>query len=307
MKRMAILFMRVKNERSGSMKSKRFLFGLLVLGVIVGVLDGCGQAIYDEIAYYDPNWLTDGRIMAVKSVIKHRSEGIPGYGRDVTVSSAQYIVSMRDDGSDERSIYGGEGRSFNIPVASPLGSYIAYASGHYINIISADGTMEIKTLDIVESPQSMDWSPDETRIAFSGYDTKDLGVLTISSGVITKIATNAGEVAWRIGDKISFGYLYVIDSDGNNSNYLADGGKPQNMNSGKILYYADLITPGNYVIKSVYPSGSSEGAVLSSYDKSSLKLSFDNMRVAGGDLGQRSIKGIWVVNIDGTNLRKIRD
>jgi len=284
-------------------KNLLWLLGLGLMVMAVGLV-GCGAAIYEEIAYYDPNWLVDGRIMAVKDVIKHRSEGLPGYGRDITVSSAQYIVSMKDDGSEEKIIYGGEGKGIGIPVASPLGDYIAYRSGQYINIITADGTKEIKTIDCGETPQAMDWASDEAKMVFSGKDSQNLFVLSISNEGITKIATSAAEVAWRVGDKITFdgSWVNIIDPTGTNQAILIDySWNPQKRSANEIIY------EGADGVYSIRIDKSQKTKLFSNYEISTLKLSFDGSKIVGGKIDQRIITGIWVINIDGTNMRKLRD
>lgn len=296
------------SEKGICMKSKLFLLilglGLLFLAAIM--MGGCAT-FHDEIAYYDPNWLTDGRIMAVKSVTTFKDEGLPGYGRSTETLHSEYIVSMKDDGSDEKIIFGGENKSIAKPVASPLGNYIAYQAGQFIKIITSDGTIEIKSIDCGEPLNSFDWSPDETRIAYSVDESKGLYILNVSDEAKIKIASSAEAVAWRVGEKIAYGYLYIINSDGTGNNYLVDGGKPQIMNSGKVLYYADLISPGVYKIKSINFTGTEESIVLDAYQRSTLKLSFDNTKIVGGVLSQGVVEGIWVVNIDGSNLKKLRD
>jgi hypothetical protein len=189
--------------------------------------------------------------------------------------------------------------------ASPLGNYVAYTEGNYIRIISSGGST-VKSIDCSESINSFDWSPDETRLAFATETNRRLFVLNISSEAITQIGTNAADVAWRKGEIIAYGYLNLINSDGSNNRLLTDGGKPQIMNSGKILYYADFISLGEYMIKSMYPTGTGETVVISDYDKSSLKISFDNLKIVGGELEGNDIQGIWFANLDGSQSKKIR-
>ncbi|MFA4904890.1 MAG: hypothetical protein WC645_00050 [Candidatus Margulisiibacteriota bacterium] len=292
------------------MKTILFLASLPLALLVMGMLaiGGCGTAIHENIAYFYPNWMVDGRIIAVKSFSTHRYEGLPGYGRDITISSGNYLVTMKDDGSDEKIIYGGENIGDDNPVASPLGNYVACSSGKNLRIITADGAREIKTINCNENLNSFDWSPDETKIAFSGADTKNLYILNINNETITKIATNSADVAWRVGDKIAFGFLYTINSDGSNNNYLTDGGKPQILNSGKVLYFADFVSSGIYKIKSLYTTGTGEATSINAYERGTLKLSFDNKKIVGGDSSQGGFpSGIWVINIDGTNQRKLRD
>ncbi len=280
---------------------------LISIGFIVG---GCGATFSEDTGYYDPTWSTDGRILAVKTVTKYQSQGFPGYGSSKELSYAQYIVSMKDDGSEERILYGGEGKTAGIPVASPLGNYIGYISGEFINIITADGTKEIKNIDCGESINSFDWSPDETRIAFAGEDSHDLYLINVSDEVKIKLTGSAESVAWRVGEKIVFSFadtesskIYSINITSTSLEVIASvGGDPQISNLNKVVY-------GGYglQVKQVDIDGKNDALLFDGYQRSTLKLSFDNHKIVGGDLEQRTIKGIWVMNIDGTGSKKLRE
>jgi hypothetical protein len=285
------------------------IIGLLGLLLMVG---GCGESIREYVDYYYPNWLTDGRIMAVKVVEKERQTGIiPGYSRSEKYFHGEYIVSMKDDGSEEREIYGGEDKGINIPAASPLGNYIAYRSGQYINIISADGKSEIKSIDCGEKASSFDWSPDEGKIVFTGDETKDMYIIDIASNSKTKIATSAEAVAWRVGEKIVHSFadyesskIYAIKSDGSSKEVIAAiGTDPQISNTNKVIYSGYGLQ-----VNQVDISGNNDKLLFDGYQRSSLKLSFDNNKIVGGDWIQGGYeKGVWIVNIDGSGLTKLRN
>jgi hypothetical protein len=282
------------------------LVALLGLMVMVGGLAGCGESRYDVVSYYNPNWLPNGRIMAVKSVTKHRTEGWPGYGRDVTYSQADYIVSMNDDGSDEREIYGGENQSIGKIVASPLGNYIGYQVGQSISIITADGTQEVKTIDCGEAVNSFDWSPDEAKLAFSGDVSRDLCVLNVSGELKIKIVSPAYVVSWRMGDKLVYEgitQVYSINQDGTGSfEVIGSGATPQKIGTSEVVYMDNL-----FKLHRISIDGLSDSVLFSDYKMASLNLSFNSTKIVGGDLDQGIIGGVWVVNIDGTNLKKLRD
>jgi len=61
-----------------------------------------------------------------------------------------------------------------------------------------------------------------------------------------------------------------------------------------------------YLLNSIYSSGTGESTELSSYERSTLKLSFDNTKIVGGDLRDSGILGIWVTDISSGNSTKIR-
>lgn len=307
------------NERNQTMKTTPSLaslaLALLVLGMMMG---GCGKAIYEVVEYYNPNWLPDGRIIATKSVEKYEWEGsIPGFATSKKYFDALYIASMKDDGSDEQEIYGGENKNISIITASPLGNYIGYKGGQYINIISADGTRDIKTIDCGETVSSFDWSPDETRITYSLENSKDLYVINIINDIKAKIATSAESVAWRVGELIAFvkyggidySKLATIYANGTSEAVLSLIGQDAQKDNAKLYYRGrkDIGVEGTNAVRSANLDGSGDALIISNYERSTMKLSFDNSKIVGGDLDQRSIKGIWVVNIDGTGLKKLRD
>ena len=56
-------------------------------------------------------------------------------------------------------------------------------------------------------------------------------------------------------------------------------------------------------------NGSNKTKIISNYKRSTLKLSFDNAKIVGGDLitgGGSDIGGIWVTDINSGTSTKIR-
>jgi hypothetical protein len=280
--------------------------GLLLMIIVLGMQGGCGEPISEEVSYSSPNWMVDGRIVASKTVVREKQKGIiPGYMTYEKIFEAEYIVTMKDDGTDEKVIYGGEDKYGKIGeiVASPLGNYIGftdYKNGQYcVTIITADGTMEVKSIYLGERVNSFDWSPDETQIAYSGAESMGLYVLRVSDEAKAKIALPAYIVSWRNGDKIVYEgktQIYSVNQHGTGSfEVVGSGAMPQKMGTNEVIYM-----DSTFRIHKINIDGTSDKVLFSDYKVASLKLSFDNTRITGGG-------GIWVVNIDGTNLRKLRD
>ena len=305
------------------MKSRLSLIvlGLAVVLLTSGMNGGCGEPISESVSYGNPNWMTDGRIVANKTVVREKQKGIiPGYMTYEKIFEAKYLVTMKDDGTDEKEIYGGEDKygKMGEAVASPLGNYLGvweYRDGKYcITIITADGSKEIKSIDCGEMINSFDWSPDETRIAYAGEVSRDLYVLNISDESKVKIATSAEAVAWRVGEKIAYisttyiegwgnypSKLTLIKENGTNKMEMIDARDPQITNANEIIYRGASIESSAKIdsIRKINIDGTND-RYLFKYDKYKPRLSFDNTKIVGGG-------GVWVVNIDGTNLKKLRD
>jgi len=272
--------------------------GLLVVAVFFGVMlvTGCGSTSTSTL-YDTPNWMPDGRIICGKLVLTTSQQL---YGGGISESHS-YVAAFYPSGTGEVNLFEGwVGDGVNVITCSPIGEMLAGIGDGQIIISDYNGNKT--TVPNTSNVQYLDWSPDATKLVFSDT-SRDLYVINRDGTGKTKIATSSEAVAWRVGEKIAYGYLYTINSDGSDNQYLVDGGKPQIMNSGKIIYYADLISPGKYKIKSIYPNGTDESEVLVSYDRNTLMLSFDNTKIVGGVTGDT---GIWLMNIDGTGYTKIR-
>jgi len=286
------------------MKGKNLLW-LLGLGIVVIVVGGCGDVPIESKIYHYPNWTPDGKIISIKNVIRE-TKGMWG-NYDITYDKS-FITTISSDGATEADLFEINDDAYpSEVVCAPDGKKIGYIShpGYKLSIINYDGTGKY-IIPEVSGVSYFDWSPDSTRIVYSS-DNRELHVANID-GTNNIIVTSeaSGPVSWRVGNRIAYGFLYLIDQNGSNNQYLVDGGKPQIMNLGKIMYYSDLNSPGDYKIKSIYQSGTEESIVLNSYSRNTMKLSFDNSKIVGGALDQQDIVGIWIINIDGTGSKRLR-
>lgn len=271
--------------------------GLGLLTLVMVMMGGCGETQYSSSSYYYPSWLPDGRIVCWK-VVSRWSNAL--WGRKELGNTA-YITAMDADGSNEVNIFEDSGWGGEI-TCSPTGEMIGYiAYPDKLTIVNADGSNKRVVPNTTAGVKYFDWSPDAAKITYSAND--NLYVINIDGANNMQIATSAEAVAWRVGDFISYGYLYVINFDGTNNRYLVAGSDPQNYSSSEIVY---LGSDGVYKINI---DGSNNTKLVPNYQRTTLKLSFDNTKIVGGDLitgGGSDIGGIWVTNISDGTSTKIR-
>jgi hypothetical protein len=275
-----------------------------LIGLLAGMMmGGCGSAIYENNDYYYPNWIPDGRIICFKIYSKSK---LLGPGKVERFDTKYYVTSMDDDGSNEQNLFDVSSEIKEI-TCSPTGELIAYITEPDGSITISNYSGSNKTIILnISNAKYLDWSPDAQSIVYTD-NSRNMYITSTEATSIPKLIVGSAEVvAWRVGNKIAYSFLYTIDPDGNNNEYLTNGGKPQITNSGKILYYADLVSPGIYKIKAIFPTGTGESLVLDSYERNTLKLSFDNNKIVGGEYDRGKISGIWGINIDGSGSKQLR-
>ena len=171
LKKIARFFSRVY---AGGMGLKAF--GLLC-SMLLLVAGGCGQPTETGKAYYNPTWGADGRIYAIKEVIKTYRQG--GLSPSTSQQRESYLVVMNGDGSDEQEIKFVGVERYPKLNASPLGNYLAmYRDGVEILDIH-NGYKHIHTIDVDNT--FFDWSPDEGKLIFriNGEKLKDMASLNL--------------------------------------------------------------------------------------------------------------------------------
>mgnify|MGYP001424617436 CR=1 FL=1 len=279
---------------------------LLAIGVIVAavMMGGCGETQHESTAYYAPNWMPDGRIICYKDVSRW-SDAI--WGRN-DLGYKGYITAMSVDGTNEVDLFE-ISPGYAEMVCSPVGEKIAVYFPGYSEGISIYDYKGNKT-DILtgEGANSADWSPDGTKIAYI-YNRK-LCVINSDGTNKTQLSSEAwGQVSWREINSIVYDFLYVIGPDGTNNRYLAYGGDGQITKDNYVVYTTGTATPGIKEVRKISLDGTGDISVFYNYKRTTLKLSFDNTKIGGGDLetgGGSWIRGIWVRNIDGTGEKKLR-
>jgi len=302
------------------MKLRSWANLLLALAMILGLL-GCGETVHQGVAYYSPNWMPDGRIICYKEVSKW-SNALWGT-RDLGYKT--YMTAMNSDGTNEQDLFEVDqslaGRGIAEITCSPTGEMIGWVvSGHGLECIKISdyqgNILYTITAPSHEAMQYFDWSPDATKIA---YSTGNLYVTNIDGAYNNLITINANAVAWRVGEIIAFvklagtdySKISTIKSDGTNEIVTSLIGGDVQKNESNIYYRgrSDLSDERINAVRCVRTNGTNDELKIINYYRSTLKLSFDNTKIVGGDLetgGGNWIRGIWVRNLSGTGEAKLR-
>ena len=293
------------------MKGKNFLwilgFGLMVMAV---GLVGCGDVPIESKIYHYPNWTPDGRIIAIKNVIRE-TKGM--WGNYDTTYDKSFITTISSDGATETDLF--EISDYAYPsevVCSPDGKKIGYISHpeYKLAIINYDGTGKY-IIPGVSGVSHFDWSPDSTKIAYSN-DNGELHVFNIDGTNNNQIATSAEAVAWRVGGGIAFeyldnGYLYLgrINTDGTSKESYGNMSvySPQISNNNNIIYGLAMAAYRKLDVSTNPPK---EEILINKIDFIKPRIAFDEKKLIGSDLDQQDIVGIWIINIDGTGSKRLR-
>lgn len=287
-----------------------FSFGVifLLISLALILLGGCSSTTSTSTTYYYPNWMPDGRIIAFKEEMT-LTKNLWGVG---VSSTKNYVIALTINANSvltkEENLFEVSERGKEI-TCSPVGDMIAYiknvASTRDVVITDFNGNVKY-TPGI--SADYLDWSPTADRLAYS--NSSNLYVVNVDGSSPTQIATSAEAVAWRVGDKIAYEsddngsiYISVVGNDGSNIQQLHGGQFPQNTDAASILFR----TAGN--IKSIKIDGTDYKELFPNYERSTLKLSYDNTKIVGGDLvtgGGSNIAGIWVTNISDGQSTKLK-
>lgn len=247
----------------------------------------------------DPVWSPDGRHIAFEGWT------IPG-GSDTS------IYTMNPDGTHRRRL--DRGRR---PQWSPDGRRIAYDTAHGIYVMNADGTGK-KHLAGGDSAFDPRWSPDGKQIAFTAGDVYIVNAGGGGERRLTRTG-DSGVETWAPGRKIVLTHsaingagpasgIYIINADGTGlrrvrrtSDYdtpSIGGWSPD----GKLLLYAvgHGIATWRLSDGSVrrLTRGGSDGDPT--WGPSGREIAF-----ARNVLGATRVDGIWIVNRDGSDVRRI--
>lgn len=307
------MVIRLLKARKGGVKMRtNKVVGLMLLAAtlfgLAMVMGGCGATIHESSAYYYPNWLPDGRIVCWK-VTSRWSEAIWGRKEEGTTA---YITAMDPDGKNEVDIF--EDSSWGGEITcSPTGEMIGYiAYPDKLTIVNLNGTNKRVVPNVAGGAKYFDWSPDGTKIAYAAYN--QLYVINADGTGNTSIASGAYSVTWRSGNKIVYVYINgtdylkiaAINPDGSsNEVFSIIGNEPQIKNGINEIVYSGL----EKKVKKINMDGANDQLLFSNYERSTLKLSFDNTKIVGGDLitgGGSDIGGIWVTDINSGISTKIR-
>jgi len=286
------------NSRKSLVSSRRsFPWSLVILGLLAlvfacGATGGCGGAI-TRTYYHNPSWLPNGKIICTKYVNVSTQPDMIGASKDI--SNAYYLTTMNDDGTGEENIKeidsfasGGE------IAASPDGRYIAVAATTSIRVFNSDfSDYSIITPEGSSLIEHLDFSPTSEgyKIVYINADRELRIVNNDGTSDLLLSSEASGQVSWRTGSAISYGYVSIINSDGTDNNYLISGAYSQKYSSSEVVYV------GSDGVYKVLVDGSSNTRLFGTYDKSTLRLSFNNTKIVAGELDGSSIDDIYVTNV----------
>jgi len=273
---------------------------------------GCGGAISENNYYYYPNWTPDGRIICFKEYAKSQDLGL---GTIARIETKYYVTAMNDDGSNEENLFeiSTEIKEITCSPTNELMAYITVPTGEVV-ISNYTGTSKT-TLPDISSVEYLDWSPDADKLVYTN-SSRELHVVDIDGTNDAQIATSAEAVAWRVGGKITFvrymgtdySRIAVINSDGTSEEVFSLIGQDVQKSENTMYYRGrrNIEQEGTNAMRSANLDGSGDTLKISEYQRSTLKLSFDNTKIVGGEFDQSGIKGIYVVNVDGSESEQLK-
>lgn len=295
----------------GNCQSKgRTWIGLLVMGML---LCSCGGPVTNS-NYYNPAWMADGRIIAVRDDVVSYSGGVFSSGGHS--EHKYYLVVMNSDGSNEHVVKDvGE----NIPMinVSPSGNYIAHDDGAVIAILDANykrvSSIPWKTKGTVW--RLFDWSPDESKIVVLMDGKTEL--FSIDGGYIRQITEIIYLYSWKYGKDLlgqADGKVMLVDEMNQIITEKQDGpGGDEYFSDGQYYLGANLlgglgkVRVSDFEVVETYPtlneilnSINYRRIHLNPVTRTTLLYSEPNTRL--GDDPQ----GIWLINLDGTEQRQLR-
>src|SRR3989339_521581 len=287
------------------MLKKVYLFLLFVLLVpSMTFVSGC--ALFPNrvtaTSYYNPSWLPNGKIICTKFVNTYEQNLMWGGSKDI--SKDYYITTMNEDGSGEQDVK--NVTSINTYIVngeiatSPDGAYIAVAANSKIEVFDSNFN-HYKSISPSGYPEHLDFFPTSEgyKIVYTN-SSNELRLTDIDGSVDALITTEAESVAWRVGDKIVYSFadtesskVYAIKQDGSNKNVVSTIGlKPQTTIDDYIVYKGY----GNQIEK-INIDGSNKQVLFDDYAISTLNLSFNDLKLIGGELQQSDINGVYVTDI----------
>ena len=187
----------------------KITFIMAVTLFLSAFLSGCTQSV--SVNYYNPNWLPDGRIIAVKESVGSVQELVNP--AKVTFVNA-FLVAMDIDGKNETPLF--EFSALTLPVPSPDGLKIADSTNIYNmkgEIIERVPTINNRVLRIV------DWSPDSRKVVLRGGEVNESPKYIYTYDLTTKelkYLTEGYEPAWNNEVGIVFrkkGFKIISDTD----------------------------------------------------------------------------------------------
>lgn len=306
------------------MKKSTILLILFLFASAIAIA-GCGGTYWTETYYYYPDWTPDGKIICVKEVTTFQKIGV-----GLQTSSKYYITTMSEEGTQEADIK--QISRIGKVAASPLGNYVAYANGDLIQIITNMGTA-VRSINCGIEIDSFDWSSTEARIVYatknnySNWGTYERGgelIVVNIDGTSPLVLDHGLDPSWRKNADIVYTDAYyvndewgwyprkisIINSDGANKTSLVAGRDPQVTDENRIVYRGSSTSEESTYdsIKSIKYDGSDERVNIYERDLWNIRLSPNGRKILGTGVGSGDDLGkeIWIINFDGTGLKRLK-
>ena len=169
----------------------KITFIMAVTLFLSAFLSGCTQSV--SVNYYNPNWLPDGRIIAVKESVGSVQELVNP--AKVTFVNA-FLVAMDIDGKNEKALF--ECSALMVPIPSPDGTKIA--SSIFIRDLTGKLLETIPSKDGTRSMDIVDWSPDSKKVLCAAYESNETPKYIYTYDLTTKVLkylAEGYEPAWN--------------------------------------------------------------------------------------------------------------
>jgi hypothetical protein len=293
----------------------RGMLGAMVLVGMMGMLGGCGgTGGYSD--YYNPAWMSDGRIIAVRDDVK-TSDANFGLGGGGSAEHSFKLVVMNGDGSGEHVVKDNATGIYDLNV-SPSGNYIAYNGGDKIVILNSDygthSTIYWKE-ESGESLSNFDWSPDETKLIVATSMAR-VSIYSRDGTKIKNMASLSYAYAWKYNWLIvgQLEYVRIVDESENiivEGNDVMGGGAEQYFPDGNTylgLQAFGKVNPNTLEILETYPTLNS---VIESVRGGGVQVNpvddGEVMYSAGpGSTQSYGREGIYLIRLDGSENRQLR-
>ena len=284
------------------------VLGLLVLVFVCGATGGCGgESFVDSTSYQYPNWTPEGLIYCQKAVTHYRKYwGAIGGEYSENRGTDYYYVTMSTEGTNETTL-----PYTSYPYFSPLGTYVALISGETISIVRRLNNVQTYSFSpTTESISELDWGPDEGKLVYL-KNRGGINVINVDGTGDLNIAVSGEAITWKYGGKVVFNYsddLYtytaVINHDGTIRQNIIRENRVVDPQISRVVSNEVFGTQGwafGYIDINL---GSPQYIqLISDFRGYKPRLSLGANKITYGKFGET---GIWLSNIDGSNLIQLK-